>query len=324
VSRYTEITEQKAKPKEYNLNKNISMKSQLNPVRPVILHFHIFKNAGISIEWTLEKNFLKKYSMEAYGTPFTQIMSMEAVIKFLKENTEISVFSSQNIRFPIPSDPSFNFIPIVFIRHPIDRAFSVYNFIRRNPETQPASKEARSMDLSEFIQWNLDKRSRMLDDCQLTVLSDNNLKNDDERFLSALKRIKQCPILGVVDRFDESMVLAEEHLKTYFVGLDLAYLKQNVTLNREDNIQQRLESGRAQIGDKLMHLLIERNNYDLKLYNAANEEINLRIKQVDGFLTKLTDFQERCNILKQEKNINFPLGKRLVYAPKRKILLEKQ
>ena len=56
----------------------------------------------------------------------------------------------------------------------------------------------------------------------------------------------------------------------------------------------------------------------------ANEEINLRIKQVDGFLTKLTDFQERCNILKQEKNINFPLGKRLVYAPKRKILLEKQ
>jgi len=293
-------------------------------MRPVIIHFHIFKNAGMSIEWALEKNFTKNFAMEIYGTAFSDIIPIECVVDYLKKNPNVKVFSSQNIRFPLPIENSIDFIPIVFIRHPLDRAFSVFSFNRRNLEERPAALKAKNMTLKEYIQWNIESNNRVMLDAQLQFLSDKTLKTVAERLSSVLERIKNCAIIGVVDRFNESMVVAEEYLKNNFKNIELSYFKQNVSLERKGNLSQRLENDREQIGDQLMKELSEKNSNDLKIYEFANNELNRRIKNVENFELKLSNFNDRCKKLTNQKMIKYAQGIRLEYSPEKKIFLEKR
>ena len=100
-------------------------------------------------------------------------------------------------------------------------------------------------------------------------------------------------IFGVVDRLDESLVLAEERLRHFFNKIDLSYIKQNVSQERADELTERLEAGRAKIGDKLMNELIERNKLDMLLFEYANKELDLRIKKTENFDKKLAELKTR-------------------------------
>ena len=318
---------------------NHSALSTIYPIiylmRTVCIHFHIFKNAGHSIEWSLEKYFKKNFAQEAYGSHSGGIIPIQSVIDYLKKNRKIVVFSSHHIRFPIPSEPSLQFIPIIFIRHPIDRAFSEYTFTKRNPYNKGKfSDHAKSMNLKDYVQWNLENKTRLMSNSQLQFLSDDSIKTPSLRLDSAIQRIKTSflavrlasagPIVGIVDRFDESMVLAEEYLKNFFPEIDLSYKKKNISNERKGSLEERLESGRAEIGDELMDQLIKKNQKDFKIFSTVNEQLDIQIRQIEDFEKKLSEFKKRCNNLTQQKKIDFIRGKRLIYSPEKKILVEKK
>ena len=50
--------------------------------------------------------------------------------------------------------------------------------------------------------------------------------------------VDKCQILGIVDRFDESLVIAEQMLKPYFPDIDISYIQQNVSLDRRGNLEK--------------------------------------------------------------------------------------
>lgn len=54
--------------------------------------------------------------------------------------------------------------------------------------------------------------------------------------------LKQCTVVGMVERRDESLVLAEDILRNYFPRLNLSYIKQNVSCDRTGSINERLQS----------------------------------------------------------------------------------
>ncbi len=87
--------------------------------------------------------------------------------------------------------------------------------------------------------------------------------------------------------------------------------------------KERLESGRVEIGDELMDLLIKKNSKDFKIYSTANEQLENRIKQIKDFEKKLSDFKTRCKNLNHQKKNDLVIGKRLIYSPEKKILVEK-
>jgi len=307
--------------------------SMVSLKHPVIIHFHIFKNAGMTIEWVLEKNFTKNFAREAYGINFDKIIPMELVVDYLKKNPNVKCFSSHNIRFPIPKENFIDFIPILFIRHPIDKAFSTFNFTRLQLEKGHGRLETKNMTLEEYFQWHIKSNDRLVLDSQLQLLSDKTLKTLPERVSSALENIKNCAILGVVDRFDESMVVAEEFLKNYFKDIDLSYVIQNISKDRTGNLSQRLETAKEQISNELMNELTKKNNNDIKIYEFANAELNNRIKNVENFQSKLYDFKERCIQLNNRKIINYILDVlrlkflrnnsiQLEYSPNKKIITE--
>jgi len=269
---------------------------------PICLHFHIFKNAGTTIDWILQKNFMKHYfALDDTKKP-NRILQWDYVIDFLKKQEYYPKgFSSHQIRFPLPQNSEFEFLPMVFIRNPIDRAFSIYYFKKKQIDDSIGSVSARSMNLSDFIEWNLSRENYLpMKNFQVFFLSrqDNSSEINLDDLVIAKNRLKDCKIIGVVERLDESLVAVEEILRPYFQKIDLSYIKQNVSLERVGNLAERLEQGRSDIGNTLMDEFIQKNKFDSLLHKFANEELDLRIKNIKGFESKLEDFNNRCKNLK--------------------------
>jgi len=265
---------------------------------PICLHFHIFKNAGTTIDWILQKNFKKHhFSLDDTSKP-NHILKWTNVLDFLKKQKSYpKAFSSHQIRLPLPESSEFEFLPIIFIRNPIDRAFSIYHFKTKQTDDSIGSVSARTMNLPDFIAWNLNKKKYLpMKNFQVFFLArqDNSLNINLDDLVIAKNRLKECKIMGVVERIDESLVIAEEELRQYFDKIDLSYIKQNISTERNGNLEERLDQGRSDIGNTLMDDLIQKNKLDSLLHEFAHEELDLRIKKINGFDNKLQDFKNRC------------------------------
>jgi len=270
--------------------------------KSVLFHFHIFKNAGSTIDWILKKNFGKSHLTLDNVTNPGAILSWDEIFDYIKKKKDVKAFSSHQARFPIPENIDFEFIPMVFIRHPMDRVFSIYSFKRESTDKSISTVKAGSMTVTEFIKWSLDlKRYMPMKNFQVLYLSNKNTKSevDADDYELAIKRIKSCNILGVVDRLNESLVLAEEYARKFFKNIDFSYISQNVSQDRKGDLSQRLEERKSQIGEELWLKLNEHNKLDLQIYSIANEELDTRLKQINNFEQKLSDFLSRCKHFKK-------------------------
>ena len=266
--------------------------------KKVCIHFHIFKNAGSTIDWTLRKNFGSDHvTMDDQAKSPDEIFTWDRILAFLKKYPDVKAFSSHIIRFPLPENNQYDFFPIVFIRHPIDRAFSIYSFKKRDNHNDIATIVAKAVSFKKFVEWNLNiKKYRVMKNFQVLYLSRNNydfISINEKDYALALTRIKNCSIIGVVDRFDESLVVAEELLMPYFNKIDLSYIKQNVNQDRKVELNEQLEYTKEILGNQLYDELANHNKFDFKLYEATNKELNSRIEKIPNFESKLNDLRKR-------------------------------
>lgn len=296
--------------------------------RPICLHMHIFKNAGTTIDWILKKNFSKNAIRMDVETP-RAILPMKIVSEFLCSNPNVKSFSSHQLRFPIPEDGEFQLFPIVFLRHPLDRIFSIYNFNKRRSDVRSKSvAKVKKSDVAEYFKWYLkSKHQIVMKNFQVVFLtkSDNSLPATNDDLTLAFDRIKNIEIFGVTDRFDESLVVAEERLKQIFQNIDLSYVRKNVSADRPTSLADRINHAREQIGDSLMAELEENNDLDIKLYEFAKEELDNRMRKIENFEEKLHDFKKRCSSLKN-RILNFTLefrSRRMWYSPENNMIYYK-
>ena len=286
-----------------NFLKKSKIERESKEKQSILLHFHIFKNAGSTIEWLLEKNFPKK-NLTIDGESPGEIIQMKKINDILEKKISIKTISSHQIRYPIPKNTRFNFIPILFLRHPIDRAFSIYYFKKNEIDDSIGSIKARSMNLSEFIKWNMNFKGYMpMKNFQVLFLSNKTTKEEvNEKDLEiAINRMKSSLIIGVVDRMDESLVIAESLLKQEFPKINLAYVKQNVSKERKGTMIERLKHSEDNLGVDLKNRLNECNKLDMELYHSTNKEIDKRKRKIQDFERKIKNFKRRCKELNVEK-----------------------
>ena len=268
----------------------------------IILHFHIFKNAGTTIDYILKKNFANDAITLDSGKPGGMV-SFELVLHyFRKHHPTVKSFSSHQMRFSIHENPDFKFLPIVFIRHPIDRAFSIYNFNKKREDMEDvlAVKMAKNLSLADYIKWNIEQKKHMvIKNHQVLFLSGKprGSQVDVTDLKYAIEQLKKCFIIGVVDRMDESLVVGEHKLKNYFDNIDFAYVSKNISEERSNNLEERLDIGRHELGEKLFNKLKSVNQLDLQLYSEANKILNEKIDEQENFEDKIQNFKNRCKKL---------------------------
>lgn len=261
--------------------------------KKILLHCHIFKNAGTTIDWALERSFSDRF-LDHRDDLDMRRSGLGYLDNFLYEHPEITALSSHHMPFFPEHGKAYSWL--VLLREPLRRARSVYDFeVKQKPSVSLGSKMAKKMSLSDYITW------RMRDDVPPVI------KNYHVRYLNGItnpaKSINEGHfdkafqslwldnvVFGVVERFDESMVVFEEHLKYDFPEIDLSYVRQNSSVNREEKPLAFLDK----LTDEARELLVDNNQWDMKLYDIVSSKQEKVFSKIQGFSDKLENFQARC------------------------------
>jgi len=268
-----------------------------SPHSRVIWHFHIFKNAGTTFDAILERNFAKR-AFRVDPESANNLISMETAMGFIAGIPRTQSLSSHRFEVNQLDTCATRLMPVVFIRHPIDRLVSVYHYHRKSPKPKNAvARAANKLSLVEYIQWLLSKKknrlARNMQTAYLACLAAGEAAQPDS-LAAAQANLENFPVVGIVDRFDESMVFAESVFRPFFQGLDLSYTRKNVTAGNVQTLPDKLALAREALGEALAAELEQYNQLDLELYQWANQLLDNRLSSTENAKASLAEFTSRC------------------------------
>jgi hypothetical protein len=253
-------------------------------MRFVILHYHFLKNAGTSIENILHRSF---------GGYFTSVdtsdrdghVSNDALLALLQGNPLLRAVSSHQIRYPKPQIPGFLFFDVCFLRDPIDRVRSMYDYFREKPVAgDPVSEAANESGLGEFVARLIERAPWYLNDAQVNLLA-NGVANDpptEEDFNRAVGVVLRTSFLGVVDRFHDSLIAGQYFLRPVFPELNCAAEAANVSAGLERTLAERIAQVKDACDSGVYAELLRLNALDARLLSLARAEVERRFLQSRG------------------------------------------
>ena len=236
-------------------------------MRTVILHYHLFKNAGTSMDATLNRNFPDDLWVTR-EFPSDPKSNAEQLKQWIIDEPQAICFSSHTAFLPPPEIENVTIIPVIFMRHPIDRIVSAYSFERDQGADTFGSTLARNTALSGYIEtrlsipndhqcrnFHVEKFSRMF----------GKGNNPTQRLVNAKKAIEALPFVGDVGDFDNSIKRLENLLKEHGLNVDLTAEKKNVS-QKSKSIDEKLADLKSDLGNDLYNRLMEANKEDLASY----------------------------------------------------------
>jgi hypothetical protein len=268
--------------------------------RWVLLHYHIFKNAGSTIEWIFRRRLGDRFAT-LHGPDEDSVVAGPELDSFLGGNPEIAAISSHHLRYPLPAIANVILFDLCFFRDPLRRLASMYRYFRATGASDELAQCARTSTAPEFFDLLLRDHPHLINDVQVNVMANGGVYTrpptaGDLRI--AQERLRQIAVLGVVEMFDESAVTAEYFLRPTFPELQFEYLAQNVTtpLDREGPPPQ--DRFRAEIGTTRFMQLERLNRLDTQLLAFAKDELLRRFEMVPERNELMTSLRQRCETLR--------------------------
>jgi hypothetical protein len=263
--------------------------------RHVIIHYHFFKNAGTTVESILENNFRNRFA-RLDSDDYNSTLPNDALLDFLTTHSDVVAVSSHHLRPPKPVDDGFIFHDMLFLRHPVARLWSIYEFYRRTDlETDPLAAAAKTRGAPEFIQLLTEDYPHHVNNTQVSLLANAGDKLPTQSDLAvAADVISQAAVIGVAELFDQSAVSAENALRRAFKGLDFSYVRQNVSDGRPMSLEDQLARFRKHCGTEISDRIIKLNQLDLALVQRAQEEVSRRFRLVPDHGRRLKTLRSKC------------------------------
>jgi hypothetical protein len=273
-------------------------------MRHVILHHHIFKNAGTTLDFALQR---------ALGADFATIhdetddgvVGEDRLLDFLRRQSGLRAISShhfhgQDYGAHLRGD-RYRIFDLALVRRPLSRLLSIYKFFRRS-SGQGALELAAQRPAPDFMQLLIDRYPHFVNNAQVNLFANHGFYGrpvSDEDLSRALARFLSFSLCAPMERYDEAMVVLEYTLAPIFLPQqpDLAYVAQNVSerLPDEDNL-------RTLMGPEAFDWLQRVNMGDEALWVAADKELSRRILAVPNFERRLDEFRGRCERLRTDAN----------------------
>ncbi len=265
--------------------------------RPVLLHCHLFKNAGTTLDWSLARQFGDGFTDHRDDDDMRR--GAEYLGPYIERHPGLRALSSHHVRFPLPESADYRLLPLVALRHPIERARSVYDFERRQEADTPGANRAKELSFADYVRWRMeDGVAPTIRNFHCAFLAGRFEQDIGEaEFQDSVAALANLPLLVIVERYDESMVLLEKSLQPYYGDVDLAYVAQNVTPGREGDLEARVQAIYNELGPELEQHFRESNHWDVRLYEDALAIFNERIGAVGALDRELENFRARCRVL---------------------------
>lgn len=247
-------------------------------MKKVVIHYHIFKNAGSTLDRWLSENFAGRW-MEFESGVADRLLHDDDVAQLLQDNADVDAISSHTLKPPTPF--GFDVFPIVCIRHPLDRAYSAYAHEARCDPNTRSCEIARAANFAGYVEWCLDHPEQggvVILNYQVIHLSCASFR-DGHVYLARptsgdLKEARQflagLSFVGVVDQLDAQWAELRRSIEIWS-GWRLTgpVLRTNVTPGRPSRLTERLELARAELGEALSTRFMEANVLDAELYAWA-------------------------------------------------------
>lgn len=235
-------------------------------MRPIVLHYHYFKNAGTSVDAVLQKNFPGQWAT----AEFAGVKNDQAVAEWIKSHPDTVAFSSHTAQFPLPVVEGVEIFPVVFLRHPLDRIRSAYSFERKQASDSLGARLAKQTDLAGYIRSRLDTpydyQCRNFQTFRLAKLTAGPKVAELDRAVAALH---QLPFVGVVEYFDVSMARLEALLRPHIPHFRAAHAHRNATGEGDLPLDGRIDALCKDLGASLFEELLEANMKDICVHHAA-------------------------------------------------------
>ena len=260
------------------------MKRNAN-ARSVIVHYHLFKNAGTSIERLLRQSFGTTWKSWDQPESGAKICGQQ-LQQWLETNPRVKAVSSHQLIPPAP-EGDFHVTPIVFLREPLSRVRSAWLF---EWQKQQGLSEPKG-SLTDYIEEKFKQQNTsVIANFQVSRLSNEQyddvvqrLHRYNHKLLPAACRfIDSLPFVGLVDRFSESLQLLGHCARPRFPELVVKEHRENVTDTSTKSVEQRIEELRKEIGNDLFDELCVRNRLDLQLYSYASGRFVTQVEQSRG------------------------------------------
>jgi len=270
-------------------------------MRYVVIHYHIFKNGGTTVETILEREFREGFAT-LHGPDADATLTGSDLVEFLPAHPNVSAVSSHHLRYPKPDIPHIVLFDCCFLRHPLARLHSYYTHLSRT--------EALRESAGEFMERLMDAAPHQISDVQVHQLANAGAftRPASEYDLDKATHIlRQMAMPGLVSMFDESLVAAEYFLRPAFPTIRLEYVPQNVTnglhLLPGERLDYLIELWGADLYEKLARL----NQMDMELFRRARAEITQRLDLIPRAQERLVEFRSRCAQFAEEQLTSSPV-----------------
>jgi hypothetical protein len=226
-------------------------------MRTVILHFHLFKNAGTSVDQVLRRNFGERWVTAEFPTDTDD--NSAAVADWIRAHPQAVAFSTHTALGPVPEIEGVRVVSLMMLRDPIARVRSAYRFERLQEADTWGAELAKVHDLDGYVRARLarrgDRQCRNFQTHRLASL----VPGDAPELDRAVKGLSQLSVVGLVEDFDGAMVRLANSVRGAFP--DFSW--QSVQANRS-------APGAPSVQDSAVDAVLRAaNGDDLALVDAA-------------------------------------------------------
>jgi hypothetical protein len=223
----------------------------------LILHHHIYKNAGTSFAKCLKNSFGSNWRRleiskdpdldkeASLDTAFEHLLKLPFETKAVSSHT-LPVFKEKYLG-------SKRIVPVIFVRDPLDRILSVYFFERNLALPLESAKQAKSLGLRDYILWRLE--------------FDGMFRNYQTNFIG---EVPVGAILGTPERFMETCNRVAKQVPE-FKPLDFWLNAAQGLPGIRWSLENRLRLLTAEIGATLFNELLQINKEDRELYRMVSK-----------------------------------------------------
>jgi hypothetical protein len=229
--------------------------------RTVILHYHLFKNAGTSVDRILKRNFGDRWVTAEFPTDTDDNSAL--VADWIATTADAVAFSTHTAIGPPPKIADTDVITLALIRDPIDRIRSAYAFEREQDVDNWGANLAKAQDLEGYVRTRLarpgDRQCRNFQTHRLASLVPGTGPERDR----AIAGLRVLSVLGLVAEFDATIARLADRIRPLWP--DFAWTPVHVN-NSAPGVA-------ADSDADLAGLLAEANSDDIALLAAARKMI---------------------------------------------------
>jgi len=207
----------------------------LPSTRTVFLHYHLFKNAGTSLDAILKQHFQDRWLTQEFQTANgNNTADIEAWIRATPHGI---VYSTHTAIGPLPQIEGVEIVPLILLRDPVKRVISAYKFERQQQVDNWGANLAKSTDLEGYVTTRLgrpnDRQCRNFQASRLAPFCPGETPEGD-RAIAGLDLIHAQGLVGLVSNFGDFIERLNKRVQQIDPTFNGEIVRSNVSSKSED------------------------------------------------------------------------------------------